>query len=369
MESIPSPLPTPLLEAEPAPSTSAACLLVDVENVTAVGLTGLVSYLKHVLEHENVVIARAYGDWVRCMKAKQALSTLGIEFIENSASQGKKNSADMQLTVDAAEVNFVHRHITKFIICTGDRDFVPLARLLRKWGKYVWVLGPTDTASELLKQVVDRFDSLLPPANAAKKVAKVVEKDTAKSPAVSGGVVKPSSPKLNGAVVKKHQPITVALQEAAKWAFRVTQQVDAVLAGQDERDYEPSRPVLLSHYIKSIKQLHSEFEPAQFVGTQKRSHILSAERLRGASLLELQLGLKQGYEVIPSRSTVRWLTERECPPEVEELIQETIRVRQQARNVILESVSTIPALVPDSEAGDRYDGKQLGFWETLDDEA
>jgi hypothetical protein len=68
-----------------------------------------------------------------------------------------KNSVDMNLCIDAMKTLFTYPNIGKFVLATGDRDFIPLVNTIRQQGKEVIVIGIGGAASAHLAQSADEF--------------------------------------------------------------------------------------------------------------------------------------------------------------------------------------------------------------------
>src|SRR5262245_21050240 len=68
-----------------------------------------------------------------------------------------KNSVDMNLCIDAMKTLFTHTNIAKFVLATGDRDFIPLVNSIRQQGKEVIIIGIGGAASSHLAQSADEF--------------------------------------------------------------------------------------------------------------------------------------------------------------------------------------------------------------------
>jgi uncharacterized protein (TIGR00288 family) len=115
----------------------------------------------------RVVIARAYADWYRYPRVTSALYANAIEPIyvatyyydKDMGRTGRaiKNSVDMNLCIDAMKTLFTHTNISKYVLVTGDRDFIPLVNSIRQQGKEVYVIGIGGAASTHLAQSADEF--------------------------------------------------------------------------------------------------------------------------------------------------------------------------------------------------------------------
>ncbi len=115
----------------------------------------------------RVVLARAYADWYRYPRVTSALYANTIDpiyvatyFYDKDAGRtGRaiKNSVDMHLCIDAMKTLYVNTNIAKFVLVTGDRDFIPLVNSIRQLGKEVIVVGIGGAASTHLAQSADEF--------------------------------------------------------------------------------------------------------------------------------------------------------------------------------------------------------------------
>src|SRR5215510_7414989 len=115
----------------------------------------------------RVVIARAYADWYRYPRVTSALYANSIEPIYvptyyydrdlGRTGRAIKNSVDMNLCIDAMKTLFTHTNIAKFVLATGDRDFIPLVNSIRQQGKEVIIIGIGGAASSHLAQSADEF--------------------------------------------------------------------------------------------------------------------------------------------------------------------------------------------------------------------
>ncbi len=115
----------------------------------------------------RVIIARAYADWYRYPRVTSALYANGIEpmyvptyyYDKEMGRTGRaiKNSVDMNLCIDAMKTLFTHTNVARFVLVTGDRDFIPLVNSIRQQGKEVIIIGIGGAASTHLAQSADEF--------------------------------------------------------------------------------------------------------------------------------------------------------------------------------------------------------------------
>ncbi len=114
--------------------------------------------MARLVEKGKVVMKRAYCDWSRFGKFKDALHEAGIELVEvPRRSVTGKNSADIRLVVDAMDMCYAKEHIGTFVIASGDSDFSPLVSKLKENGKHVIGLGMKGSTSSLLVGNCDEF--------------------------------------------------------------------------------------------------------------------------------------------------------------------------------------------------------------------
>lgn len=113
------------------------------------------------------ILARAYADWYRYPRITSALYANNIEpmyvptyyYDKDAGRTGRpiKNSADMNLCIDAMRTLFTMPAIKTFVLVTGDRDFIPLVHAIRQLGKNVVIIGVGGAASSHLAQSADEF--------------------------------------------------------------------------------------------------------------------------------------------------------------------------------------------------------------------
>lgn len=136
-------------------------LFVDVENLTGwIKQDGMARLLDDLSGPDSLLmIRRAYGIWSsNHIHALQApLNRLGFDLVHSFHPVSGKNSADIQLAMDALETAIRHSDIQHFVLATGDSDFSPLFRRLREMGKLVTGVGPRSPLSECVKTSCSRY--------------------------------------------------------------------------------------------------------------------------------------------------------------------------------------------------------------------
>jgi len=140
-------------------SENRVAIFVDAENVTQwIEQDGLESFLEELSSIGTVVVRKAYARWTnKNLSAHQGtLNRLGFELIHTFHPVSRKNSADIQIAVDAME--YASREDLQCVaLATGDSDFSPLFRRLREMGKQVVGAGPRSALSESVKSSCSRF--------------------------------------------------------------------------------------------------------------------------------------------------------------------------------------------------------------------
>jgi uncharacterized protein (TIGR00288 family) len=144
---------------------SQLALFIDFDNV-ALGRAGREKAQKfdikpvtdRLLEKGKIVVKKAYADWSRYPKDKDALHSAGIELIEIPKPRiSGKNSADIRLVVDAMELSYAKAHIDTFVIISGDSDITPLVNKLRENGRFVLGMALKEASSNLIIEACDEF--------------------------------------------------------------------------------------------------------------------------------------------------------------------------------------------------------------------
>jgi uncharacterized protein (TIGR00288 family) len=140
-------------------------VFVDFENL-ALGvrdMKGQVEFeimlvLKRLLEKGRIVSKRAYCDWTQYRNVMREFHEQGFEMIDIPRSKlSGKNSADIRMVVDAADLCYSKQHIDTFALLTGDSDFSPLVSKLKENDKRVIGCGVKNSTSDLLIGNCDEF--------------------------------------------------------------------------------------------------------------------------------------------------------------------------------------------------------------------
>jgi uncharacterized protein (TIGR00288 family) len=117
--------------------------------------------VRFVRDEGRLVLARAYADWSRA-GVRQHQRDLYVQGIETVHVFGRrhgnevKNSVDVALAVDAVQ-SLYERPFDTFVLISGDRDFLPLLRVVREHGHRIIGVSVRESASKDLPNLCDRF--------------------------------------------------------------------------------------------------------------------------------------------------------------------------------------------------------------------
>lgn len=137
-------------------------IFIDFENVALWAereffdfeVTSLMEYLQ---TRGPAVVKRAYGDWSRFSRYREALMNNSIDLIQIYSVRAGKNRADIRMAIDAFEIAFTRDRVQTFVIVSGDSDFSPLVAKLREYGRYTIGIGPRSITHDLLVKSCDEF--------------------------------------------------------------------------------------------------------------------------------------------------------------------------------------------------------------------
>lgn len=156
-------------------------LFIDVDNIwIATKNDGLPFQPKAIHERARllgrVIMARAYADWSESYlyEARTKLQEEAFDLVQLPGNQRGKNTADIQLAVDALEAALGPRPPSTVVLVSGDRDFVPLATKLRKHRIQVVGIAAASSAGRQFKNACDlyvEYDDLVGPVAAAEVAA------------------------------------------------------------------------------------------------------------------------------------------------------------------------------------------------------
>jgi hypothetical protein len=149
-------------------------VFIDAENILIGALSGgfprpIAALMDRVREQGFLMSAQAYGDWTRqpCLQFLREFQMNTIEMKQLPTSASGKNTADINLAVDAIEMALSPAAPHTIVLAAADRDFVPLVQKLRRYGKEVIGIGVRGRVSRELEQVCSTFvmlDDIIPEA-------------------------------------------------------------------------------------------------------------------------------------------------------------------------------------------------------------
>lgn len=140
-------------------------VFIDFENIALsaanhFGEFDLGLLLKAIQGRGRVTLRRAYGDWSRLVKYRDALRENAVELVQlysYNPQQGGKNRADIRLVIDVVESLYTLDYIDTIVIVSGDSDFSSLMSKAREFGKYTIGVGVQASTSDLLIKACDEF--------------------------------------------------------------------------------------------------------------------------------------------------------------------------------------------------------------------
>lgn len=281
----------------PSPRSRAA-MFIDWENVVKIGLRKLQSCIEDVRQQVNVSVTRAYANWTQNVPGSVFLTSIGAELTHVGGKVSGKNSADMQLTVDACELLLTTTHLECLVLISGDRDFRPLVSLARKRGLWVWGIGPADSSSDILRTCCDRFLELQPTPSPKTTAPETATPTTTIPETVPSKrkVTKPTSTKPSTSTKKAKAPKTPPKPPARQVPSAVPlppiddelcQQVAAAFQDVMTDKETKATPVNMGHFFASLRKCSPEFNASKFTGRTNRTQVYSARRLQAAGLLEI----------------------------------------------------------------------------------
>src|SRR5690606_6493632 len=117
--------------------------------------------VRFVRDEGRLVLAQAYADWSRA-SVRQHQRELYVQGIETVHVFGRrhgnevKNAVDVALAVDGVR-SLYEREFDTFVLISGDRDFLPLLRVVREHARRIIGVSVRESASKDLPNLCDRF--------------------------------------------------------------------------------------------------------------------------------------------------------------------------------------------------------------------
>lgn len=127
-------------------------LFIDAENISS-------DYAKFIFDkvssYGEIIIKRIYADWTNEQPKnwKDIISEYSITAIQCFTFASKKNSSDMYLTTDIAEILY-EKNIDIFVIVSSDSDYTSWVQKIREKGKQALGFGELKT----IKSYVNSFN-------------------------------------------------------------------------------------------------------------------------------------------------------------------------------------------------------------------
>ena len=158
-------------------ASNRVALFIDVDNVLILAQSSGLPFnlsliIDRVRQQGTVMSSKAYADWTASL-LKPVLGDFRANAIElvqlltSASSKEHKNTADIQLAVDALEMVFLPVRPDTIVIVGGDRDYVPLVQKLKRYGVFVMGIGVEAGVSSVLVEACDSYiyyDDMVPPA-------------------------------------------------------------------------------------------------------------------------------------------------------------------------------------------------------------
>jgi uncharacterized protein (TIGR00288 family) len=112
--------------------------------------------MKYIKSLGPVMINKAYADWNKMVPYSEEILKAGIDALQLFPHALNKNSADMSLTCDALTDVFNYDPDI-IVLLTGDSDYIPLVKALKKLKKYVICIGGSASVARHLIDTCDKF--------------------------------------------------------------------------------------------------------------------------------------------------------------------------------------------------------------------
>lgn len=146
---------------EPMAGQTISAVFVDLENAAQArpdARFDIGQLMERVRGQTRPILRKAYGDWGR-------FASFRHDFLKEAFDQTQlfglgasgKNGLDIQLSLDALEALFLFPNIEVVVLVTGDSDFCPLVRMLRRHGRKVIGVGWRHSTSRAFRDHCDEF--------------------------------------------------------------------------------------------------------------------------------------------------------------------------------------------------------------------
>lgn len=140
----------------------ASAIYVDLENMALTGEDLALEFdvslvMERVAAYSRPILRKVYGNWHRFTKYGPAFMEAAFELVQCFSGTSGKNGVDIQLSVDALEGLILWQHINTVFLVTGDSDYCPLVRTLRKLDRQVIGIGWLASTSKVFREHCDEF--------------------------------------------------------------------------------------------------------------------------------------------------------------------------------------------------------------------
>ena len=108
-------------------------------------------------EGQQILIRRAYADWeAEGLEGVQGQLSLMSYLPVFVLGQPGKNSADLEMSLDAMDILLSRGDVERFVLVAGDRDFIPIVRRIIESGKQVKIASFRGSTSADLVEIAGR---------------------------------------------------------------------------------------------------------------------------------------------------------------------------------------------------------------------
>jgi len=126
----------------------------------------LVEGLRQLPQESDVLLFFAYADFdnPEFRGLQSELQRRGVEprhvFSKHSDDLRRKNSADIEMSLEALELVYARSDIDKFVLVSGDRDMIPIIKRLLQRGKKVHVVSVKSATSKDLRRFATTYTAI-----------------------------------------------------------------------------------------------------------------------------------------------------------------------------------------------------------------
>lgn len=244
-------------------------IYIDLENVA--GILDLDRLLQDLIleggqnEEEEFIFAVkvACGNSASITKLRRQLVDNNFEIREAPRVAGKKNRADLIISLDAFEKLYLDKpEIDRFVFVTSDSDFSVIMDILRKFGKEVWLVTKVgDEKRPIFTNCTDNI-LLIPQKGKArpKSTKKTTQTETVAVPSSNAKAAPPAVSRGDESADELFTKVLISLDPSQNYSLNVVankmQQLDKSFKIKNTR-------------YKKMTTLAKEFEKRGWFKTQK----------------------------------------------------------------------------------------------------